>query len=186
MKDAMVVDSNGQDTLDRVVVKELTGEVIDNENGTFTILKEVPQPMYKMQFNFDTGEFEETQSDTEKLQRVKQHKLSELYKAYQEEKWSQITSSLIGSDGLNIIFDYKSSNKDDYQGIVSSFAIDPNQTDSIIGSQSHGKFYINRDDMITLKNDMNKHETDLYLKFKDLKTKVENATTMTEVDSVVW
>lgn len=130
--------------------------------------------------------FEVKPTEAEKLENAQKQKLTELYNAYQTEKWSEITSNVTGSDGLFIVFEYAKENKEDYQAIATAFAIDPNKTESIIGSKSHGKFYITREQMITLAADMDNHETNLYLKFKDKEALVSEAKSEVDVRAVIW
>jgi hypothetical protein len=120
------------------------------------------------------------------LEQVKADKTTVLYNSYQQEKNSVVVSSLIGSDGKNIVFDYAADNQIDYTKIATKLALNTSLTQSIIGSKSHGKFYINREDFGKLVNDFDNHEVNLYLKFSDKKTLVESATTNADVDAVVW
>jgi hypothetical protein len=142
----------------------------------------VPQPTdLEIQAAWD-----EMNSPSAQLEKAKSSKISELYTAYQQELSGQVTSSLIGADGLNIVFPYESKNRDDYRSIGVKFSLNTTLTESIIGSDSHGKFYITREDFISLVSDFDSHETSLYLKFKDLKTQVEPATTIADVEAIVW
>jgi hypothetical protein len=120
------------------------------------------------------------------LDDIKTNKLNTLYDSYQQEKNSAVTSSLIGSDGKNIVFEYGADNQIDYTKIATKLALNTSLTQSIIGSKSHGKFYINREDFGKLVNDFDNHEVNLYLKFSDKKALVESATTNADVDAVVW
>lgn len=120
------------------------------------------------------------------LEQVKLNKLNELYSAYQQEKNNQVISTLIGSDGQNIIFEYRADNQADYTKIGTKLALNTSLTQSIIGSKSHGKFQISREDFSQLVSDFDNHEVSLYVKFSDKKAQALAVTTIDEVNAIVW
>jgi hypothetical protein len=126
----------------------------------------------------------------ESLDTVKVEKIAELYNAYQAELNGQVTSSVIGADGLNIVFPYTDKDRNNYQSIGVKFSLNPDLTQSIIGSDSHGKFFIQRADFVTLTGDFDNHETSLYMKFADKRSQVESildsATAKDDVRAIVW
>ena len=86
---------------------------------------------------------------------------------------------------MNIVFPYQDKDRDNYKSIGIKFSLDPNKTESIIGSDSHGKFYIQRADFVTLANEFEAHEVNLYLKFKERETAV-NTADETTLGDIVW
>jgi hypothetical protein len=124
------------------------------------------------------------------LDALKDAKIAELYNSYQVELNGQIVSSLVGADGLNIVFPYTDKDRNNYRSIGVKFSLDSTLTQSIIGSDSHGKFYIQRADFVTLIGDFDNHETTLYMKFADKRSQVESivdsATAMDDVKAIVW
>lgn len=120
------------------------------------------------------------------LTTYKQIKKDELYSAYQRDKLGQVVSSLVGEDGLNIVFPYGENNQNDYRSIGITFALDETQTESIIGSDSHGKFYIQRTDFLTLTKEFQEHEVLLYMKMKEKESEVDACSTVELLQSVVW
>lgn len=134
----------------------------------------------------NTGEFKRSIDFATDLESVRFRKIEELYNAYQSDKLGDVVSSIIGADGNAIIFEYGEDNQSDYTKIGTKFALNTTLTDSIIGSKSHGKFYITREDYTTLVGDFDNHETSLYVKFKQLKTDAENATSTEEIEAIEW
>lgn len=127
---------------------------------------------------------------SESLDTAKDAKISELYSAYQTELNGQVTSSLVGDDGLPIIFPYTSKDRDNYRSIGVKFSLDSTLTQSIIGSDSHGKYYIQRADFVKLIGDFDNHETSLYMKFADKRSQVQGIvdsdTAKDDVKAIVW
>lgn len=124
---------------------------------------------------------------TESLEAYKNYKIEELYIAYQNELNSEVVSSLISPiDGKNIVFAYEDKNQKDYGKIAGKFGLSSAITESIIGSKSHGKFYISRSDFEILVGDFDNHETNSYIKYKNLKESIlsDTVTTFEQVDSI--
>jgi hypothetical protein len=109
-----------------------------------------------------------------------------LYEEYQKELNGQVVSSLVGPDGLNYTFPYQPKNRDDYRSIGVTFALDANQMESIIGSDSHGKFYIQREDFVTLIKDFQDREVLLYTRMKQKESEVDIYDSTDLIQSVVW
>lgn len=129
--------------------------------------------------------YEEIESN---LSSLKQIKITELYQSYQKELNGQVISTLLGADGLNIIFPYTEKDRDNYRSIGITFALDSTQTQSIIGSDSHGKYYIQREDFMALTKEFQNHEVGMYMKFKQKETEVlaETCNTIDLVRGVIW
>jgi hypothetical protein len=176
----MMIDTNGyfveekiQDSFYTLQENELDASVVGTPVGLHA-----PK--------WDGTEWVEGKSDIELLTMAQQSKLNELYSSYQQELSGQVVSSLIGADGANIVFPYEPKNRDDYRSIGVKFSLNTALTESIIGSDSHGKFYITREDFVSLVSDFDNHETNLYLKFKELKTQVESVTIIADVEAIMW
>ena len=120
------------------------------------------------------------------INELKVNKVEKLYVKYQEVKEGEVISNIIGDDGKRVVFNYSKQNKSDYSSIINAFSIDPNKTENIIGSQSHGKFYINREESIQLARDCAMHEETVYIKLKTLQHQVNVATTIEDVKAVEW
>lgn len=132
-----------------------------------------------IEFDENHGWYENT------LENKRLKKISELYNAYLAEKLGDITSSLVAPDGTNYVFEYGEENQKDYTKIGVSFAIDDTLTESIIGSKSHGKFFITKEEYKILASEFKQHETSCYTKFADLRAQARNASEE-ELEQVMW
>jgi hypothetical protein len=180
-----LVDENNQ------IMEHVVLELHVNENGYVIVPPNVIQAEYnggllKPMYDEETGTFIESATEEEQLPFKKSQRVSELYAAYAKQKVGQVISRLKGTNGEPVVFDYTEHNQSDYAKIASKFALIAELEESIIGSASHGKFFISRKDFQTLVEDFDAHETGLYRKFVELRTKVELAETLQEVSEVVW
>jgi hypothetical protein len=164
-------------------IDELNRYSDENPLPSDLVTLEVPEGFHLPKWDSINGVWVEGKAPV--LADLQSTKLAELYNAYQAELNGQVISSLVGADNANIVFSYTAKDRDNYRSIGLTFALDANQTESIIGSDSHGKFYIQRADFLTLTKEFQSHEVDLYMKFKQKEAEV-NGSGIDTIDSIVW
>lgn len=125
-------------------------------------------------------------TDGDILTFIKSQKHIEILEGYEKALVADLTSSVIGSDGNNVIFSFSASNQSDYTQIGVIFALKTDLTAHLIGSKSHGAFEIQRQDYITFLDDCDNRKTNTYNQFNTLRQNIDACTTVTDVEQITW
>lgn len=116
------------------------------------------------------------------IEELKNFRLNELSDAYKASLFTCFTSSASGEE---VVYGYKDIDQLNYSKLANLFALNPNKTKTIIGTESHGVIVLTKEQFLVFMEDAEEYEIGEYMKRKNIELQIENAMTVEELEEIV-
>jgi hypothetical protein len=159
---------------------------IELQENQFEVTEEIYNALVRMPADFETDEEGNIISVTVPeipLEEVKQQKIKELDTARDTAIQEGFTSSVTGQE---LVFGYTEKDQLNILKQTNILTLNPS-IDTIMWNTKDGQIVtLTRQQFIDMLNDIQNHENTIWTKYRELATQVEAATTVEEINSIVW